>query len=211
MIYSCLVILFFICGILNLGCVFRRDLFTQLGYGLCLSGAGITICVMGLLQWYPADIPHFLMLSLLVLFGNRSIRAYLMAQAMDRSNQIPLSLAVRQLFDQRSDQVIKGLGFWLIHTVEILLYLFPLLVRFFSGGAAVSSWIAMFTMLVGYSILNYQDHHGSAKLSNIGSLIFWLGVFLSAIEAIHGILQWGIFISAFIIRIWTLRKIFIQQ
>ena len=153
----------------------------------------------------------FLMLSLLVLFGNRSIRAYLMAQAMDRSNQIPLSLAVRQLFDQRSDQVIKGLGFWLIHTVEILLYLFPLLVRFFSGGAAVSSWIAMFTMLVGYSILNYQDHHGSAKLSNIGSLIFWLGVFLSAIEAIHGILQWGIFISAFIIRIWTLRKIFIQQ
>lgn len=207
MIYSCFLILFLICGILNLGCVFRRDLFAQLGYGLCLSGAGIALCVVGLLQWWPVDIQHFLLFSLLVLYGNRLTRAFLMVQSVDRANQIPFSTAIRRLCTQRTGHIIKNLGFWLIHTTEVLVFLFPLLVCVFNGGTAtVSGWIGVFTALAGYSILNYQDQHGSEKLSDIGTLLLWLGIFLSAIETVHGMLQWGLYIFAFTIRIWTLRN-----
>ncbi len=197
-----------ICAALSSICLFHRKLCTTLGYGIGLSGIGFTLCFMGILGFIQADIQHFLLFAMVVLYGNRLSRSFLMNESKNPANRISLPVLLRNIRKENNETLAANLPYWIFSTCLLGLFSTPLMLNIISDSpTTVCGWIGLFAAIAGYSILNYGDRYLKVKpdsYTRLGEAIFWFGMFFSAMQSLQNIISWIIFIAAAILRAITI-------
>ena len=175
----CLGIIFLVCAALSATVLLQKAGTLSLSYGLCVSSIGFTMCILGVFQLIPLNIVHYLLFTILILYGNRISGEYLQIQSREEKNRVAFTQLLKGMHPRFQAQRRQLLIAWGSNTLLAFASGFPLIIcSIVSSGSSVCNWIGLIIMVSGFLLKNHFKPH-------VEDYVFWVGAFIAPIASVQ--------------------------
>ena len=212
--------LLIVCAVLTLVGYYKFVWFMSVGYGLAVWGIGLTLIIAFRSHITPATV---VLCFLLMIYGLRLAGFLLLREFRNKSYSKRMDRIVKESTGEKKIPIFVSIAVWLYVAVEYVAQTSAIIYRLVNGDqGGTMAWVGAGIMALGILIESLADKQKSdAKAKNphrfvdtglykivrcpnyFGELLFWIGVTVSGIGAVHG-LQWIIVVIGFLLILYVM-------
>lgn len=181
--------------------------FLSIGYGFAVSGIGIGMAVMMLTGALPASLPMFIFCALYIIYGIR-LSGFLLVREI---KNVSYRKTLKEVTGEESAMpVFVKLAIWIFTSVLYVAQTSPVFFRAYNGKDTTAFiWAGIVISAFGICLEALADQQKSAQKKEnpgkvatqglyqivrcpnyFGEILFWTGVFVSSLDALHSAGQW---------------------
>lgn len=183
--------------------------FLSIGYGLAVAGIGVALCVMSICGAFSAGIQSYIMFALFVVYGARLSGFLLARELKNAAYRKTLSEAAG---DETKMPVFVKFAIWLCVGVLYVAQTSPVFFKLYNAQgnrSTVLGWAAIAVCAAALLLETAADRQKSEQKQQrpdmvatkglyrivrcpnyLGEILFWTGVFISALDVLTGVGQW---------------------
>lgn len=213
-----MLIVFLVCVALSAVGFFNFVYFMSVGYGLAIAGSGVSLLI---LFGSSMKLPTILLCALFIIYGLRLSGFLLIREIRNAAYRKTLTEASG---GKKKMPIFVMVAIWLACSVMYTMQVSPVLYRLEAGQfSGIAPIIAVSVMVIALVIESIADHQKTlAKRDNpnrfadkglykivrcpnyFGELLFWTGVLISGVGALHSFGQWLIAILGYILLVYVM-------
>lgn len=208
-------IFFVISLVLCLVGFYKYVYFLSIGYGFAVSGIGVALAVMSLMGIFKATLPHYLLFVLFIVYGIR-LSGFLLVREI---KNVAYQKTLREVTgDEKGMPIFVKVTIWIVVAILYVAQTSPVFFRMYNGGeVSVFTWIGILICIAGIVLETIADQQKSAQKkvrsemvateglykivrcpNYFGEILFWTGIFVSALDILTGVGQWIMAIVSYI-------------
>lgn len=210
------ILIFFIVSLVLCAVGFYKYVyFLSIGYGFSVAGIGVTLAVMSLMGVFKASLAHYILFALLVVYGIR-LSGFLLIREL--KNAVYRKTLKEATGEESAMPVFVKFAIWVCVSALYVAQTAAVYFRVYNGGeTSALTWVGI-VICVGAIILEaLADKQKSDQKSvrpdmvatqglykivrcpnYLGEILFWTGIFVSALDTLCTFGQWLTCIIAYI-------------
>lgn len=214
--------IFFALSLLVCLCGFKKYVyFMSIGYGFSVAVIGGAMAVMSLMGVFSAQLPHYILFGLLVVYGFRLSGFLLIRELKNAAYRKTLKEATGD--ESRLPFFVKA-AMWLTMGVLYVAQTSPVAFRMFNGGQITAClWFGAAISFGGIALESAADKQKSQQKEErpdmvamkglyrlcrcpnyFGEILFWTGLTVSSLDILQGAGQWVTVIIAYILIVFIM-------
>ena len=214
--------IFFVVSLVVCLCGFKKYVyFMSIGYGFSIAAIGVTMAIMGLAGTLPAQLPHYILFVLMVVYGIRLSGFLLIREIRNAAYRKTLAEATG---DESKMPIFVKVAMWLTMGVLYTAQSSPVFFRLHNGGAVTAMmWVGILISIGGIALETAADQQKSAQKAvnpnkvameglykivrcpnYFGEILFWTGLTVSSLDILQGGGQWAMVIIAYILIVFIM-------
>lgn len=208
--------IFFLLSLIVCLCGFKKYVyFLSIGYGFSVSVIGAALLVMSMMGIFKAQLPHYLLFVLLIVYGFRLSGFLLIREFKNAAYRKVLAEASGD--EGRMPVFVKAV-MWLAVAVLYVAQTSPVYFRMYNGGESSGFvWAGIVICALAILIETVTDQQKSAQKAvrpemvatkglykivrcpnYFGEILFWTGLTVSCLDTLKGWYQWVTVLAAYV-------------
>ena len=181
--------------------------FLSIGYGFSVAGIGLTLGIMSLLGIFEAQIAHYVICALLVVYGIRLSGFLLIREIKNATYRKTLKQVTG---DESAMPIFVKFAIWICVAILYVGQTSPIYFRLYNGGeSGALVWAGIVIMILSIILEAESDRQKSAQKAKrpdmvatqglykivrcpnyLGEILFWTGLFVSSLDTLCTVGQW---------------------
>lgn len=214
--------IFFVVSLVVCLCGFKKYVyFMSIGYGFSIAAIGVTMAVMSLAGALPAQLPHYTLFALMLVYGIRLSGFLLIREIKNAAYRKTLAEATG---DESKLPFFVKVAMWLCMGVLYTAQSSPVFYRLYNGGAVTGvMWLGILISMGGIALEAAADQQKSAQKAvnpnkvameglykivrcpnYFGEILFWTGLTVSSLDVLQGAGQWAMVLIAYVLIVFIM-------
>lgn len=181
--------------------------FLSIGYGFSVTGIGVCMAVLCFARQFHASVAHYIFFGLFAIYGMRLAGFLFLRETENVTYQKTLKEVAG---DEKRMPFFVKVVLWIFVAVLYVAQTAPVFFQIYNGGIQTTvTWVGVILSIVGIVLETVADQQKSAQKKEnpdmvatkglykivrcpnyFGEVLFWIGVFVSSLEALQGVGQW---------------------
>ena len=193
--------------------------FLSIGYGFSVAGIGLALAIMSIAGVFQADVAHYILFALLVVYGVR-LSGFLLIRELKN-----ISFKKTEVFkdtlnksEEKAMPVFVKATIWICVAILYVAQTSPVFFRMYNGGETTALvWVGIAISVIAIAIEWIADQQKSAQKAKnpnkvateglykivrcpnyFGEILFWTGLFVSSLDTLCTVGQWITAILAYV-------------